>query len=58
MKKQVLIALGLAVGTAAAIAQTGNGAPSGSHYNLNIIAKEQCPPISDGPATATSSLFF
>jgi len=43
MKKLVTIALGLAVGTAAALAQTGNGAPSGSHYNLNIIGKEQCP---------------
>ena len=42
MKKLIIIALGLAVGTAAALAQTGNGAPSGSHYNLNIIGKEQC----------------
>ncbi len=42
MKKTVLIALGLAVGTAAALAQTGNGAPNGAHYNLNIIGKEQC----------------
>jgi len=43
MKKTMLIALGLAVGTAAALAQTGNGAPNGPHYNLNIIGKEQCP---------------
>jgi hypothetical protein len=38
----VLIALGLAVGTAAALA--GNGAPSGSHYNLNILGKRDCTP--------------
>jgi hypothetical protein len=43
MKHAVILALGLAVGTAAALAQTGNGAPSGEHYNLNIIGKEQCP---------------
>src|SRR5229473_7320313 len=42
MKKLIIIALGLAVGTAAALAQTGNGAPNGAHYNLNIIGKEQC----------------
>jgi len=38
-----MIAFGLSVGTAAALAQTGNGAPSGPHYNLNILGKEQCP---------------
>src|SRR5262249_27812021 len=43
MKKAVIIALGLAVGTVAALAQTGNSGPNGSHYNLNIIGKEQCP---------------
>src|SRR5260370_1226392 len=42
MKKAILIAIGLSVGTAAAIAQTGNGAPNGTHYNLNIIGKQQC----------------
>ena len=42
MKNAVLIALGLAVGTAAALA--GNGAPSGSHYNLNILGKRDCTP--------------
>ena len=36
MKQTPLIALGLAVGTAAALA-VGNGAPSGTHYNLNIL---------------------
>ncbi len=41
----VLIAVGLAVGTAAAFAQTnGNGALSGSHYNLNILGKRDCAP--------------
>jgi len=44
MKNAVLLALGLAVGTAAAQAQTGNGAPSGGHYNLNIIGKRDCTP--------------
>src|SRR6266542_1376578 len=44
MKNAVLIVLGLAVGTAAAMAQTGNGAPSGSHYNLNILGKRDCTP--------------
>ncbi len=42
MKKAILIAIGLSVGTAAALAQTGNGAPNGTHYNLNIIGKDQC----------------
>jgi len=42
MKNTVLIALGLAVGTAAALAQNGNGAPSGGHYNLNILGKRDC----------------
>src|SRR6267143_5730287 len=44
MKNAVLIAFGLAVGTAAALAQTGNGAPSGGHYNLNILGKRDCTP--------------
>src|SRR5437899_9747104 len=43
MNKAVIISLALAaVGTAAALAQTGNGAPNGTHYNLNIIGKGQC----------------
>ena len=45
MKNAVIIALGLAVGTVATQAQlTGNGAPSGSHYNLNILGKRDCTP--------------
>src|SRR5439155_16067756 len=44
MKNAILIVLGLAVGTAAALAQTGNGAPSGGHYNLNILGKTDCTP--------------
>src|SRR5437867_5990180 len=50
IKNAVFIALGLAVGTAAALAQTGNGAPNGAHYNLNIIGKTDCPtdPMTDG----------
>src|SRR5260370_6038133 len=42
MKNAVLTALVLAVGTAGALA-TGNGAPSGAHYNLNLSGKEVCP---------------
>src|SRR5215210_2597709 len=34
----------LAVSAAPALAQTGNGAPSGDHYNLNILGKESCSP--------------
>ena len=56
MKKQVLIALGLAVGTAATLAQTGNGAPNGTHYNLNIIGKEQCP--TDPMTTGNGHVIF
>jgi hypothetical protein len=50
MKHAVLIALGLAVGATGALAQTGNGAPSGPHYNLNILGKEECPtdPMTNG----------
>ena len=48
MKKVAITALLLAVGTVAALAQTGNGGPSGSHYNLNIIGKQNC---SDDPMT-------
>src|SRR3989442_2250511 len=44
MKNAVLILLGLAVGTAAALAGTGNGASSGSHYNLNLLGKRDCTP--------------
>ena len=37
MRTTFFLAVALAVATAALEAQTGNGAPSGSHYNLNII---------------------
>ena len=37
MKKTCLLAAMLVATSAPAFAQTGNGAPSGSHYNLNII---------------------
>jgi hypothetical protein len=43
MKLAVILTIGLAVGTVAAQAQNGNGAPSGPHFNLNILGKEQCP---------------
>jgi len=42
LKNAILMAFGLAVGTSAALA--GNGAPSGSHYNLNILGKRDCTP--------------
>ncbi len=42
--RSTLIALAtLVVAAGQAFAQTGNGAPSGAHYNLNILGKEQCP---------------
>src|SRR5215470_4081490 len=44
MKHTLIIAFGLAVGTAATLAQTGNNAQSGSHYNLNILGKRDCTP--------------
>jgi hypothetical protein len=43
MKQAVILALSLAVGTAAALAG-GNGlGVNGTHFNLNIIGKAQCP---------------
>jgi hypothetical protein len=38
-----VIAIGMALGISSALAQTGNGALSGPHYNLNIIGTENCP---------------
>src|SRR5262245_35853322 len=29
--------------SSSASAQTGNGAPNGPHYNLNILGKDNCP---------------
>src|SRR5439155_9228767 len=56
MKNAILTAAALAVGTAAALAQTGNGAPSGTHYNLNIIGKEDCP--TDPMTTGNGHVIF
>ena len=56
MKNVAISAFILAVGTAATLAQTGNGAPSGSHYNLNIIGKEQCP--TDPMTTGNGHVIF
>jgi hypothetical protein len=49
MKQMIAIAVSLTVSVAAAFSQTGNGALSGAHYNLNIIGKKQCPsePLTD-----------
>jgi hypothetical protein len=55
MKHAVILAFGLALGTAAALA-TGNGAPSGPHYNLNILGKEQCP--TDPMTTGNGGVIF
>jgi len=41
-KISAIIAIGMALGITSASAQTGNGAPSGTHYNLNILGKTQC----------------
>jgi len=44
--KNVVLLLGLvilALGTPAVLADTGNGAPNGAHYNLNILGKDNCP---------------
>ncbi len=37
MREAVLVTLLVCLGAGPAFAQTGNGAPSGPHYNLNII---------------------
>lgn len=42
MKISSCLALALLVAPVAAFAQTGNGAPSGGHYNLNIIGHTKC----------------
>ena len=42
MKTLASIAMGLSLSVAGVFAQTGNGALSGAHYNLNIIGKKQC----------------
>jgi hypothetical protein len=41
MTRAVLVTLTVAVAASPALAQTGNGAPSGPHYNLNIIGVEK-----------------
>jgi hypothetical protein len=56
MKYALILAIGLAAGTAASFAQTGNGAPSGPHYNLNILGKEQCP--TDPMTTGSGHVIF
>jgi hypothetical protein len=55
MKQAVILALGLAVGTVSALA-TGNLAPSGQHFNLNILGKEQCP--TDPMTTGNGGVIF
>ena len=40
--KGIVLAIALALVAVPAFAQDGNGAPSGPHYNLNILGKENC----------------
>src|SRR5262252_682753 len=56
MNKAIMIAFGLAAGTVGALAQNGNGAPNGPHYNLNILGKEQCP--TDPMTTGNGHVIF
>jgi len=44
MKGMTVFAVIAAASLAGQAFATGNGAPSGSHYNLNIIGKENCSP--------------
>jgi hypothetical protein len=41
-KDSVYVGLALLSTTAPALAQTGNGAPKGGHYNLNLVGKDHC----------------
>ncbi len=41
MLSSVLVVV--AFGTRPALADTGNGAPNGAHYNLNLLGKDTCP---------------
>jgi len=43
MKKLVLIVLAVGLLAAPVMALADNGAPSGSHYNLNLLGKNKCP---------------
>src|SRR5215813_7456775 len=46
LSKSVVLSLALilaALGTRLALADTGNGAPNGAHYNLNLLGKDTCP---------------
>jgi hypothetical protein len=42
MRKILVFFAVLALGLVPALAQTGNGAPNGPHFNLNILGKEKC----------------
>src|SRR5262245_61190781 len=43
LRINILLAIGMALGIGSAVAQPGNGALSGPHYNLNIIGTTHCP---------------
>ena len=44
MKKTLLVLAILAIASMPALAKNdNNGAPSGSHYNLNLLGKNHCP---------------
>jgi len=42
MKITCTVTFAIAVFSARLFAQTGNGAPNGNHYNLNILGKDHC----------------
>lgn len=42
MKTLAVLAVSLTISVSTVLAETGNGAMSGAHYNLNIIGKKQC----------------
>jgi hypothetical protein len=56
MKTTLIAFATLVVAAFQAFAQTGNGAPSGPHYNLNIIGKAQCP--TDPMTTGNGGVIF
>jgi hypothetical protein len=56
MRKAVLVTLLACLGATPAFAQTGNGAPSGAHNNLNIIGVSKGK-TSDMPGSERHTIF-
>ena len=42
-RAHVLVLAALVAGVTPGLAETGNGAPNGAHYNLNLLGKDTCP---------------